>query len=224
MSINRAASRMRWVSMGMDARGQNSAWLCGKADDCGLQSCGCVLSVCLLPEVMLLLLSSSVAEVGWLRNDLLLGRSRLTEMMMEWERWVVGRRADWTEVCLCAVQAERTDLVFEVAGSREWEWSLPGAGEVQVQLQLQSCRTLARCQVWEGACCGRSVSVSVRRTWTWTPAPAAPCNATDRDLGELAASPPTQEPAALSVLWCSEQTACIYGTRPVCTLHSEVQV
>jgi len=60
----------------------------------------------------------------------------------------------------------------------------PGAGEVQVRLQLLSCRTLARCQVWEGACCGRSVSV--RRTWTWTPAHAAPATR----LGEPDAGPP----------------------------------
>lgn len=79
------------------------------------QSCGCVLPACLLPEGMLLLLSSSVAEVGWLRNDLLLGRSRWTEMMMGTMGWVADG-ADWTEVCLCAVQAERTDLVFEVDG------------------------------------------------------------------------------------------------------------
>lgn len=58
--------------------------------------CGCVLPGCLLPELMLLLLSSSVAEGECLRNDLLLGRSRLTEMMMGWERWAVadGARLD----------------------------------------------------------------------------------------------------------------------------------
>lgn len=79
--------------MGMDARGQSSAWICGKADGCGLAELWiCVVPCCLLPEEMLLLLSSRVAEVGCLRNDLLLGRSRLTEMMMGWERWVVGRR------------------------------------------------------------------------------------------------------------------------------------
>lgn len=27
-----------------------------------------------------------------------------------------GSWADWMELCLCAVQAERTDLVFEVDG------------------------------------------------------------------------------------------------------------
>lgn len=91
--------------MGMDARGQNSAWMCGNADGCGLAELWmCVVPCCLLPpEEMLLFLSSRVAEVVCLRNDLLLGRSRLTEMMMGWERWVLADGADWTELCLCAV-------------------------------------------------------------------------------------------------------------------------
>lgn len=154
---------------------------------CGLaESCGCGLPV--VPGAWCLrgcccCCRLVVAEVEWLRNDLLLGRSRLTEMMMGTMGWVAdgqtGRRCVYVQ---CRLSVSGQTLFLRSTGSREWEWSPLVQVKVQVQLQLQSCRTLARCQVWEGACCGRSVSVSVsvRRTWTWTPAHAA----TDRDLGE----------------------------------------
>lgn len=121
VSINRAASREMSLDGYGCSRTEQRVVCVGRLKTVDRQSCGCVLlSACCLKGM--LLSSSSFAEVEWLRNDLLLGRSRLTEMMMGTMGWVVdgqtGRRSVYVQ---CRLSGQT--LFLRSTGSREWEWS-----------------------------------------------------------------------------------------------------
>lgn len=106
----------------------------GKADGCGLaESCECGLPV--VPGAWCLrgcccCCRLVVAEVEWLRNDLLLGRSRLTEMMMGTMGWVAdgqtGRRCVYVQ---CRLSVSGQTLFLRSTGSQRVGVEPPGAGE-----------------------------------------------------------------------------------------------